>query len=492
MKKHTTKTWINSAKKKHSDKKFDYSKVKFVDQKTEVEIGCPLHGFIWMTPRNHYDSIYGCRECGKIASKQGHFQSKTTEEFIKESKATFPDTSFDYSKTIYKGDRSEVIIGCPTHKFFSIKAKDHLRTKYGCPKCGYDDLKGPRPETRRDQDEVIQEFNEIHKYKYDYSKFVYERSDKESIVICPIEGHGEFPTTPHNHLNGRGCPKCAGNELKDLTDLKVGKLKVIRKATKKEAEDTGNIIDAAHWWVQCSCGRPKYITRSRALINGINKEPPLACKVCSDREQGLRIRKRYIEELFEMEFEYIELLRYWGTNKQNQSLVLFNCKYNGPNCKKQHITEARSIRIVGRLKTCGCIGSFDDNYASFKKYPQHANKECYYYLADVNDELIKPGITDNPESRKDQMGYRKYIFEPVLLKRAEAWTIEQIILKESMVAAPDITLPKYENQQGKFEIRLRHLIPVEVYEERLDELLDKLNSSNWEKLYFSKFRPFNN
>ena len=71
--------------------------MKFVDQKTEVEIGCPLHGFIWMTPRNHYDSIYGCRECGKIASKQGHFQSKTTEEFMKESKAKFPDTSFDYS-----------------------------------------------------------------------------------------------------------------------------------------------------------------------------------------------------------------------------------------------------------------------------------------------------------------------------------------------------------------------------------------------------------
>jgi len=259
------------------------------------------------------------------------------------------------------------------------------------------------------------------------------------------------------------------------------------EATKKEAEDTGNIIDAAHWWVQCSCGRPKYITRSRAIINGLNKEPPLACKVCSDREQGLRIRERYLRELFEMEFEYIDLLRYWGTNKQNQSLVLFNCRYNGPNCKKQHVAQARSIRIVGRLKTCGCIGSFDDNYACFKKYPQHANKECYFYLADVNDELIKPGITDDPESRKDQMGYRKYIFEPVLLKRAEAWTIEQIILKESMVAAPDITLPKYENQQGKFEIRLRHLIPVEVYEERLDELLDKLNISNWEDLYFSKF-----
>ena len=54
------------------------------------------------------------------------------------------------------------------------------------------------------------------------------------------------------------------------------------------------------------------------------------------------------------------------------------------------MTQAREIRKVGRLKTCGCIGSFDDNYASFKKYPQHANKECYYYLADVNDELIKP------------------------------------------------------------------------------------------------------
>ena len=486
MKKHTTKTWIASAKKKHSDKNFDYSKVNFVDKNIEVEIGCPVHGFIWMTPRNHYDSIYGCRECGEIASKQGHFQSKTTEEFIKESKAKFPDQDFDYSKTIYKGDDDDLTIICPIHDEFDISPRSHLKSKYGCIECGKNDRRKPRPETRKDQEEVIKEFNEIHEYKYDYSKFVYEGSDKKSTVVCPINDHGEFEISPHDHLNGRGCRKCAGNEEKNLSNFRVGKLKVIKKATKKEAADTGNIIDGAHWWVQCACGRPQYITRASNLINSINKHPALACKVCSDREQGLRIRERYMKELFEMDFEFVELLRYWGTNRQNQSLVLFNCRYNGPGCKKQHITQARHLR-VGKVKTCGCIGSFDDNYYHFIKYPKHANKDCYYYLADVNDELIKPGITEDLEARKDQMGYRKYIYEPVLLKRAEAWAIEQIILQESKVAAPDITLTKYENQQGKHEIRLRHSIPVEAYDEKLDELLDELNSSNWTDLYFSRF-----
>ena len=49
----------------------------------------------------------------------------------------------------------------------------------------------------------------IHGDKYDYSKVNYVNVKTKIIVICPI--HGEFETTPDNHINGKtGCPKCGG------------------------------------------------------------------------------------------------------------------------------------------------------------------------------------------------------------------------------------------------------------------------------------------
>jgi len=55
--------------------------------------------------------------------------------------------------------------------------------------------------------QIIQEFQEIHKDKYDYSKVNYLGALKKVNIICKI--HGIFPQTPNNHLKGKGCKKCS-------------------------------------------------------------------------------------------------------------------------------------------------------------------------------------------------------------------------------------------------------------------------------------------
>lgn len=44
---------------------------------------------------------------------------------------------------------------------------------------------------------------------YDYSKVEYIGYKEKVCIICPI--HGEFWQRPVSHLEGHGCPKCAGN-----------------------------------------------------------------------------------------------------------------------------------------------------------------------------------------------------------------------------------------------------------------------------------------
>lgn len=47
----------------------------------------------------------------------------------------------------------------------------------------------------------------IHKDKYNYDKVEYFKNHIKVIITCPM--HGDFMQLPHNHMNGKGCKKCA-------------------------------------------------------------------------------------------------------------------------------------------------------------------------------------------------------------------------------------------------------------------------------------------
>ena len=67
-------------------------------------------------------------------------------------------------------------------------------------------------------EEFIKKAKEIHSDKYDYSKVQYEHSAKKVRIIC--REHGEFLQSPHNHLSGSGCPKCAiGSKCYDTEEF---------------------------------------------------------------------------------------------------------------------------------------------------------------------------------------------------------------------------------------------------------------------------------
>ena len=68
--------------------------------------------------------------------------------------------------------------------------------------------------------EFIKRAKEVHGNTYDYSKVEYNKMHEKVCIICPE--HGEFWQTPHNHLKGQKCPKCAniirGDTFRDNQD----------------------------------------------------------------------------------------------------------------------------------------------------------------------------------------------------------------------------------------------------------------------------------
>jgi very-short-patch-repair endonuclease/uncharacterized protein YbbK (DUF523 family) len=132
----------------------------------------------------------------------------TQEEIIKRFEEVHGD-KYDYNKVVYNGINKKVFIVCPEHGKFLQTPNNHL-SGYGCSKCAGN--------LKLKQEEIIKRFKEVHKDKYDYSKVMYENTNKKVIIICPE--HGEFLQTPSNHLRNQGCKKCKWNDLK-LTQEEV-------------------------------------------------------------------------------------------------------------------------------------------------------------------------------------------------------------------------------------------------------------------------------
>lgn len=56
------------------------------------------------------------------------------------------------------------------------------------------------------QDEVIEQFQQVHGTRYDYRLVSYRGSHEPVTVICPM--HGPFDVAPGHHKNGVGCRHC--------------------------------------------------------------------------------------------------------------------------------------------------------------------------------------------------------------------------------------------------------------------------------------------
>jgi len=118
-----TKQFTENAKIIHQDK-YDYSLVKYINNKTKVDIKCQIHGPFKIRPYTHLAGA-GCQKCGYIRTN--------TTEFIKKAKIRHQD-KYDYSLVKYVNSKTKVIIICPTHGPFQQQPNTHLNG-CGCSKC---------------------------------------------------------------------------------------------------------------------------------------------------------------------------------------------------------------------------------------------------------------------------------------------------------------------------------------------------------------------
>ena len=275
-------SFIEKAKKVHGDK-YDYSKVEYVNSKTKVCIIYPNHGEFWQRPNDHLMGK-GYKEIKKNNAKRIYNSKDRFETFKKRMKSLYGDI-YDLSKVEYVNNKTKVCIVCKKHGEF-LARPDNLLKGHGCPRCSNN--------MKYNKDTFIETAKLKHNNKFDYSKVNYVDQKTKVCIICPI--HGEFWQTPHNHVNGQGCPKCAGvakitlNEFKERCNKKHN-----NKYDYSQIKELKNKLQ----YVPIIC--PKHgLFRQKACqhMNGIG------CPLCNESHLEKEVRNALIDNNIEFIPQY--------------------------------------------------------------------------------------------------------------------------------------------------------------------------------------------
>ena len=139
---------------------YDYSKVIYINNATNICIICPIHGEFYQRPMHHLNGS-GCPKCVNVARKN-------TNIFIKESQLIYFD-KYDYSEVEYKNAYTKVCIICHEHGKFYQRPKDHLNG-HGCPIC-----KSSKGEL------VIERILKLNNIKFEFQKRFKDCKNKRSL-----------------------------------------------------------------------------------------------------------------------------------------------------------------------------------------------------------------------------------------------------------------------------------------------------------------------
>jgi hypothetical protein len=173
--------FIEKCKKIHGNK-YDYSETLYKDSKTKIKIICSQHGVFEQLPYAHLQG-QGCPKCQGIGLNQ--------EEYIEKFR-NIHGNKYDYSESVITKVKDKIKIICKEHGEFYQTPMKHLQGQ-GCPKCSK--IKAGKKLSLNYEDFVIRS-NNIHNFKYNYIKEIYE-------FICDLLGKNNVIKGDRTVLNGK-------------------------------------------------------------------------------------------------------------------------------------------------------------------------------------------------------------------------------------------------------------------------------------------------
>lgn len=191
--------------------KFEYDAGSYFSSSRKTKITCPLHGEFFQLPSSHIRGA-GCKYCAVEAFTlaQTIREEKRVRDTIKKIYGNkYHIISFLLKTNKQNKKRRWFRVKCNEHGEFEMPCASLLsRGGIGCVPCKNEKIGNTN---RSSLNEFLAKASSIHDGFYDYSNVNYQKAKEYVTITCP--NHGDFKQTPDAHLTGRGCKKCANENL---------------------------------------------------------------------------------------------------------------------------------------------------------------------------------------------------------------------------------------------------------------------------------------
>ena len=104
---------IKRCKERENEKEYDYSKIKYIDAYTKIEIVCKKHGSFWMLPYNFYGNYQDCPRCFESKAEKEIENFLISKNIAYKHQMSFPDLK-DERKLFYDFylEKQNLLIEC--------------------------------------------------------------------------------------------------------------------------------------------------------------------------------------------------------------------------------------------------------------------------------------------------------------------------------------------------------------------------------------------
>jgi Zn finger protein HypA/HybF involved in hydrogenase expression len=193
------------------------------------------------------------------------------------------------------------------------------------------------------REQIIEKFNQIHNFKYNYDKVEYSGDGNKIIITCLI--HGDFLQTPASHGRAKqGCPKCGViKRVKERRYTQEEFRDIVNKNFNYNIDTSISDYKGAHSYINAKCIKHNIVfnTQATTLIRKHN-----SCPACHKENFHNTLKNKHAPLFLN------KCIKIHG-DVYDYSLV----EYNGSNipvkiiCKNHGVFEQKPSN---HLSGCGC------------------------------------------------------------------------------------------------------------------------------------------
>ena len=216
-------------------------------------------------------------------------------------------------------------------------------------------------------EEFIEKSKQIHNDKYNYSKVEYINNHTKVCIICPE--HGEFEQLPLNHLKGKGCSKCSGNDKLSLEEF-------VKRARQVHCDKYDySKVDYKNADTKVCIICPEHGEFYQTPYKHVNSEQ--GCPFCSGRIDSTKMFINKANSVHNNKYDYSKTNYTRGKDK-----VIITCTVNG-----DFEQTAREHLNGNGCPKCGGTNKLAEEYIIEKCKEVHGNK--YDYSKSIYDGVDK-------------------------------------------------------------------------------------------------------